>query len=543
MVPDILFFVSILFLQGVSSIFSSLTGYMHPLSYLGLACFFSWLAWHYIGQLYVEFEAYKKPDARKSERVAGKIFEIFLLLFALFVIGQGFFVFQIIQPVIEPAGLAGITGILRVMSFLFPAASALAGWLGRKKTADGKAILDWLWVLPLMLMVPYIFAPYKPLFFLGHGGNTGLLVSDIVIGIILRLIICLGIPFGLRAALRFLSALVFKYFHKENHLAPGKQPSPWPEIVYSLLVSLVLYFWLKALLDLYVPASLESEALFRIEFAMLGILAFGPIPIRLVMAFRPPLRFYNSIVSLILLGWLVFDAWGTVSSRQNIWLKEPIDDARIASLPYSLPHHDSFDTYDKNFWLYYDGSSRKLEIPTRPVIEGSLILRPEAMNFFLSPSFAIPGDGVIEITRLIKVDARIGSSFYTQLDLYLSDSERQLPGINTSLRPAFILEIDCMTGIFTGTKGAAVNYTGIKGEKINLAELALGQIVEERLIWNSRSGKGEYHLDGIVFPFTVEPVEASVYRLLLKANGDSSHRLYIDSIKFGDGFTGLIPQT
>lgn len=499
---------------------------LHPLHFLALSGFMSWLVWQYIGRVALEFQAYKRPDATRGERVALKVLEIFLVFYSLFFIGQGFFVFQIIEPVLAISGMdfPWAPTAFKVAAFLVPSLAALAGWLSHSRRPKPAASLDWVWMLVAAMTLPVLFGPRSPLEALGllDAGQGGILGT--AAGIAVRIAVAVGIPFLARIPVRAIA--------RAQGSSGVRFRAAWDRYAYPLLVSLALYFWLRAILDLYVPASMANDINFRPQVAMLGLALFGPIPLRLVLAVRPPFRLPGALVSLALVFWLGWDAYALTQARFREWRAAPLDAARLEALE-SNGRRDDFDDSAAGYWRIYDASSDSFVDEAPELADGALVLRGEDGKFLIGPWLPIPPSGTFRVERRVRIQD-LDADHYGELELYVSANERTRPRFD-GLAPSLVLRHDPFSAALAGAKGFAyvwVEATDTDAALVSRA-LPLGAWVVESLEWTPSSGRGRYTLNGASAAFSTAPVDGAVYAVGLRGLGSYSRRSWIDWIAFG----------
>ncbi|MBN1243397.1 MAG: hypothetical protein JXA15_11910 [Spirochaetales bacterium] len=520
-------FLALVWLVGAAgSAFAGVAGGLHPLLFLVLAGFMSWLVWHYIGRMAFEFEAYKRPDATRGEKAALKALEVFLVFYSLFFIGQGFFVFQIIEPLLAGAGLGfpWAPTAFKVASFLVPSLAALAGWLSRNRQPKPADLIDWVWPLVAALTLPVLFTARSPLEALGLVEADGDGRSAAALGIAARVVVALGIPLLVRIAVRALA--------RAKGPAAGRFLGVWDRHAYPLLVSLTLYLWLRAILDLYVPASMANDINFRPQVAMLGLALFGPLPLRLILAVRPPFKTLGALVSIALVLWLGWDAYALTQARFREWRAAPLDASRLEALDAN-GRRDDFDGSADGFWRIYDASSETFLDEAPELVDGTLALRGEDGKFLIGPWLPIPADGTIRVERRARIQD-LDADHYGELELYVGANERTRPRFD-GLDPALVLRHDPFSAALAGAKGFA--YVWVEATETEAAlvsrSLPLGAWVIESLEWTPSSGKGRYTLNGASASFSAVPVEGSVYAAGLRGLGSYSRRSWIDWIEFG----------
>ncbi len=520
-------FLALVWLVGAAgSAFADVSGGLHPLHFLLLSGLMSWLVWHFVGRLTFEFEAYKRPDATRGERAALKTLEVFLVFYSLFFIGQGFFVFQIIEPLLAGAGLdfPWAPTAFKVASFLVPSLAALAGWLSRGRRTETRDSLDWVWILVLALTLPFLFTPRSPLEALGLSGSGGGGILGTAGGIAARIALALGIPLLVRIPVRALA--------RAKGTVAGRFLAAWDGFAYPLFVSLTLYLWLRAILDLYVPASMANDINFRPQVAMLGLALFGPLPLRLVLAARPPFRLLGALVSIALALWLGWDAYALTRARFGEWRAAPLDAARLEALDANA-RRDDFDTSADGYWRTYDASSETFLDGEPELAEGALVLRGEDGKYLIGPWLLIPASGTIRVERRVRVQD-LDADHYGELELYVGENERTRPRFD-GLEPALVLRHDPFSAALAGAKGKAFVWVEAPGAEVALVSraLPLGAWVVEALEWTPASGKGRYALNGASIAFSTAPSEGSVFAAGLRARGSYSRRSWIDWIEFG----------
>jgi|GEM_PF-3403177 len=129
LLPDLTFFAGIYCINFFSKALGYSIGQWTGLLLMPAATLLSWLLGGYVARLQREYKAYDRPDLPKYYAIPRTVFTAFLVFYSLLYIGQGFFLYPILQPLI-PAVWPELAGkIIRVLCFVIPAGSALLGYL------------------------------------------------------------------------------------------------------------------------------------------------------------------------------------------------------------------------------------------------------------------------------------------------------------------------------------------------------------------------------------------------------------------------------
>ena len=340
-VADLAFWAAMLVIDLGLSLIGQIMGRPWPILVLVLASLFSWLIWHETGMLSIEFDTYRTaPDTVDAAKGRFHAFMVtvrdgVLVVFAIMFIGQGFFVFQILEPQLAASTASWMKTTWKVASFVVPGIAALAGWMSRHDHP------------------------------VSTGNGTG------------------------------------------NSLV---------EPAYRLMVSVVLYAWLRAILALYLPASLEHDPNYNAPTLMTALVLFGPFPVRALMALRPPIRIAGTSVSLAMLVWMIVNVWGTINMTGNQWLSEPIDKARFEKVN-PTPFNDDFSSYNGDAWLFYNSGSAEFAKPKQPIENGALAIRSGGEGWYFSPWVQYSNRSVIRLSMQRYIRATPGKTFISVLEV------------------------------------------------------------------------------------------------------------------------------
>lgn len=209
--------------------------------------------------------------------------------------------------------------------------------------------------------------------------------------------------------------------HRRNFSAALK------DNLYGVVISLVLYVWLRFLVRMYIPAIMRTEMLFSIPLMMFALLVYGPFPLRLVIALRPPFKILKSIVSVAILVWLALDTHAEITTAYEHWLSE---DAPLHFAPgrlLSTPLQEDFDSWDPSRWYFFNKSSEQYTKPPEHYIsKGNFFFRGDSTYIMHSVWYPVADSGVIHTERRLKFDK--GSGAYTStMNIRLSGTERRNP--------------------------------------------------------------------------------------------------------------------